>query len=87
MTDKNTILITPEQTLIGGKPMQPTSINIILDNGHSYDLDTMVTLLEKHDRKVSKKLNIFSRTRRGFRAFKQAIKETDNSNSNETRTN
>jgi len=74
----NTILITPEHTLVAGKSMTPDTINVVLDNGHSYSIDIIIDLLEKHDKKTVKKPSILARTRRGITAFKLAMKETEN---------
>ena len=81
MTKSNSILITPESTIVCGKPMTPDAINIVLDNGHSYSIDDIVPLLEKHDKKKSKKVSILARTKRGITAFKLAMKETENTQS------
>lgn len=72
----NTILITPDQTLVAGKSMTPDNISIVLENGHSYDLDTILLLLMKHDKKKIKKPGLLMRTKRGLTAFKQAMRET-----------
>ena len=74
----NTILITPETTLVAGKAMTPDSINIVLESGTSYDLDTILELLHKLDKKKIPKPSLISRTKRGFRAFRAAMKETEN---------
>ena len=73
----NTILITPEATLVAGKSMTPDNISIVLTNGHSYDLDTILELLTKHDKKTVKGPKLTTRIGIGYRAFKQAMKETD----------
>ena len=78
MTKSNSILITPEATLVAGKAMQPDNISIVLDTGTAYDLDTVIAMLEKHDRKKIKKPSIFAKTKRGFTAFRAAMKETEN---------
>ena len=80
MTNKS-ILITPEQTLIKGKPFAPDSINIVLENGHSYNLDTLLDLLEKHDKKRGKKTPFFSRVKRALHAFSKTLAETDSATS------
>ena len=74
----NSILITPDATLVAGKTMTPDSINIVLESGTSYDLDTILELLHKLDKKKVKRPSIFNRTKRGFRAFRAAMKETEN---------
>jgi len=73
----NSILITPDATLVCGKTVHPDSINIVLESGTSYDLDTILVLLYKLDKKKIKKLGLFARTKRGFTAFNKALKETD----------
>ena len=73
----NTILITPETTLIAGKSITPDSVSVVLPNGHSYDLDTILELLTKHDKKTVKGPKLTTRLGIGYRAFKQAMKETD----------
>jgi len=73
----NTILITPEQTLVQGKAMTPDNISIVLENGHSYDIDNVIDLLEKFDKKHAKKTPLRIRVKNGFSAFKQAMKETE----------
>ena len=73
----NSILITPDQTLVAGKSMKPDNISIVLDTGTAYDLDTILELLYKLDKKKIRKPSIFSRTKRGFRAFQAAMKETE----------
>ena len=73
----NTILITPEQTLVQGKTMTPDNISIVLENGHSYDIDSVIDLLEKFDKKHAKKTPLRTRVKNGFSAFKQAMKETE----------
>ena len=78
----NSILITPDATLVCGKTVLPDSINIVLPSGTSYDLDTILEMLTKHDNKKIKKLGLFSRTKRGFTAFGKALKETDPTTTN-----
>jgi len=69
------ILITPTQTMIGDKICHPTTISVVLENGHSYDLDLITTLLTKHDKKTHKGPGLFKRTKRFFQAVKQVMKE------------
>jgi hypothetical protein len=69
------ILITPEQTIIGGEVIHPTTISIVLENGHSYELQQILKLLEKHDKKTAPRKPFFSRTKRFFSAVKQVLKE------------
>ena len=57
--------------------MTPDNISIVLENGHSYDLDTVLLLLMKHDKKKTGKGPSFTmRTKRAITAFRQAMKET-----------
>ena len=69
------ILITPDQTLIEGEILHPTTISIVLENGHSYELIKARELLTKYDKKINKGPNIFKRTKRFFGAVKQVIRE------------
>jgi hypothetical protein len=69
------ILITPDQTIIAGEVIHPTSINIVLENGHSYELIDTLKLLEIYDKKTRQRKPFFSRTRRLISAVKQVLKE------------
>jgi hypothetical protein len=77
------ILITPDQTLIAGEVVHPTSINIVLENGHSYELIDTIKLLEIYDKKKRQRKPFFSRTRRLISALKLLLKEeSDNPHDN-----
>jgi hypothetical protein len=74
-TQELNILITPDQTIIAGEVIHPTSINIVLENGHSYELIDTIKLLEIYDKKKRQRKPFFSRTRRLISAVKQVLKE------------
>ena len=79
MTSKSTtphlIVIAPNHTKIDDKIITPCTISIVLENGHSFDIDEIVHLLDKHDRKKHK-IKRPGRIRRFFRAFKEAARES-----------
>ena len=68
------LLITPNHTLLGDEIIKPDHIAIVLENGISHDLDTIVALLEKHTPKEPKK-PWFNRTKRLLKAIKIAYAE------------
>lgn len=72
-----TILITPSQTLIGDEIIKPDNIAVVLENGHAYDIDDVIDILTVHDRKKPSKLRIKRRIQNFTSAFKAALKETD----------
>jgi len=83
--DKTAILITPDHTLVGDEILQPTSITVVLENGHAYELEYIVTLLMKADKRNQPKRP--SRVKRFFHAVKQAMAEAENiSTPNENKT-
>ena len=69
------IVIMPDHTIIGGEILHPTTISLILENGHSYDFHQVLKLHTKHDKKANKGPNVFKRTGRFFSAVKQVIRE------------
>ena len=76
-TKPTTILICPEYTIVGGKFMHPDNMAIVLENGHSYDIDIVVDLLEAHDKKKYKgKPKLFRRIRHVKDALNKAINES-----------
>jgi len=76
-TDHTTILITPEYTIVAGEIVHPDNMAIVLENGHSYDIDIVVDMLERHDKKKHKnKPRIFRRIRHVKQALGKAIKES-----------
>ena len=79
-TTPHLIVIAPDVTKIDDEYYTPCSISVVLENGHSYDIDVIVNLLEKHDKKVSKigRIKKPGRIKRFARAFKQAVKESTN---------
>jgi len=70
------ILITPLQTSIGHKIIKPDNITIVLENGHAYQIDDVIDILEKHDRKKPSKLRVKKRIQRFKAAFKTALAES-----------
>ena len=71
------ILITPEHTLLGDEIIHPATITVVLENGHSYDLDSILAQLDKLDKKQRAKWVPFKRIRRFAKAVKIALNETE----------
>lgn len=81
MTTKKTvtphlIVIAPNHTKIDDEVITPCTISIVLENGHSFDIDEIVNHLEAVDKKRAKKVKKPGRIRRFGRALKAAIKES-----------
>ena len=70
------ILITPLQTSIGNEIIKPDNIAIVLENGHAYQIDDVIDILEKHDKKKPSKLRVKRRIKRFTAAFKSALAES-----------
>lgn len=66
------IIHTPEGTIIDGQMHCVDTITIILPNGAPLDINEAVHLLEKKTKPKKE-----SKLRKGFRAFKEAIREQD----------
>ena len=74
-TTPHLIIIGPNHTKIDNDILTPCSISIVLENGHSYDIDQIIELLDKDDTRRAKS-NTPGRVKRFTRAFKTAIKES-----------
>lgn len=72
------IVIGPNHTKIGDEIVTPCSISILLENGHAFDIDEVITLLEKVDKGKMKKPGRVKRFGKAFKtAFKESIAEMD----------
>ena len=69
------IIIGPNHTKIDSDIVTPCSISVVLENGHSYDIDHIIQLLETEDARKFKAKNP-GRAKRFVRAFKTAVKES-----------
>ena len=74
-TPEINVIIGPQHTSVDGKIFQPNNISVILENGHSYDIDEIIDMLEKIDKKKKKKKRIFRRIRHVGQALNTAMRE------------
>lgn len=72
MSNIKRIIHTPEGTIIDGELVCPETVTIILPNGAPIDIFEAVQQLTKKNKPKRE-----SKFRRGFRAFKEAIREQD----------
>jgi len=74
-TTPHVLVIAPNHTKIDDEFITPCTISIVLENGHSYDIDEIVNMLEKHDHKT-RKAKKPGRIKRFTKAFKEALQES-----------
>ena len=70
--------INPHHTTIDAEIIYPDTICIALENGHSYDINEVIDMLEVHDKKKHKAAapKVFRRLRHVKQAVKTAIRES-----------
>ena len=74
------LIITPHHTTIDGEIIYPDSIWVALENGHGYDINEIIDMLEVHDKKKHKatKPKAFRRLRHVKQAVTTAVREALN---------
>ena len=71
------LIIGPDHTTLDGEIHYPNNIVIMLENGHSFDIDEIVDVLETIDKKRRKtKAHPIRRMRHLGQAFKTALRES-----------
>ena len=75
-TPETSLIIGPQHTLLDGEIHHPHNIVIMLENGHSYDIDEVIDILEALDKKKHKKKpKMFRRVRHVKQAVGRAMRE------------
>ena len=69
-TRETNLIIGPDHTTLNREIYHPHNIAIVLENGHSYDIDDVIDILEKIDKKKHK---THARPMRRLRHIKQAL--------------
>ena len=70
---EHNILITQDQTIVNGIVTQPDNISIILPNGHAFDIEEIITILQREDARKPARKRV--KLTRFTSAFKKALKE------------
>ena len=75
-TPETSLIIGPHYTSLDGEVFHPHHIVIMLENGHSYDIDEVIDILEAIDKKKHKKKpRVFRRIRHVKQALGTAMRE------------